>query len=101
MSTTTPLPVRPAEPAGIVPYPGPPMGTPPERRASAPATTSRRGGALALLAGMAAIAALVPLREIWPVRLAILALLLTVPGLTLLRAVRAPRLAVAATPCTA
>ena len=96
--TTTRLPVGPAEPAGIVPYPGPPAAPLPERGAPAPAAASRRGGALALLAGMAALAALVPLREIWPARLAILALLLTVPGLALLRAVRAPRLAVAATP---
>jgi uncharacterized membrane protein len=53
---------------------------------------------LPVVAGMAAIAALVPLRELWPAQLALLGLLLVVPGLALLRALRVPRRAIVGTP---
>jgi uncharacterized membrane protein len=50
------------------------------------------------LAGLAAIAALLPLRDLWPVQLVLLALLLTVPGIALLRALGVPTDASVATP---
>ncbi|MGE4178040.1 MAG: hypothetical protein AB7G65_19620 [Thermoleophilia bacterium] len=50
------------------------------------------------LAGLAAVAALVPLRDAWPARALLLALLLTVPGALLLRALGTPLAAVARTP---
>ncbi len=62
-----------------------------------PARTRTRT-ALPMVAGIAAIAALVPARELWPAQLALLGLLLVVPGFALLRAVRVPPRAVAATP---
>ena len=53
---------------------------------------------LPVVAGMAAIAALLPAREIWPAQLALLILLFSIPGIALLNALRVPRLSIAGTP---
>lgn len=50
------------------------------------------------LLGLALIAALVPANDVWAAQLALLVLLLTVPGALLLRALRVPRRAVAGFP---
>jgi hypothetical protein len=74
-----------------------PRGRRPGRRPSPDATSRRRliaGGLLAL----ALIALAVPARRIWAAELASLVLLLTAPGLFLLRALRVPGRAVAAFP---
>jgi uncharacterized membrane protein len=83
--------------------PGPARGRPRPLREEAEARRATpagaRLGAVAVpLGGMAAIAALVPLRELWPAQLALLGLLLTIPGLALLRAIRVPMPSVRATP---
>lgn len=57
----------------------------------------RLRGAGPLLGGIAAIAILVPLRELWPVQVILLGLLLLVPGLALLRLARVPNRSIAAT----
>ncbi len=75
-----------------------PLTEPPAERRGA----TRSGGGLRdlapLLAGLVLIAALVPARELWPAQLALLALLLTVPGLSLLRALGVSGEALTATP---
>jgi len=50
------------------------------------------------LAGLALVALLVPMRHLWAVQLLLLPLLLTLPGVILLRALRVPGRAVAAFP---
>jgi hypothetical protein len=92
--------------AGAVVAPPPPVA--PARPAAPEAPRARaRGGRIvafpahsapALLAGMAAITALAPVREHWPAQLALLALVLTVPGLCLTRALRVPPRAISTTP---
>jgi uncharacterized membrane protein len=88
----------------ILSPPGPARGRPRplrdrdgDARPAVPART-RLGAVAVPLAGAAGIAALVPARDLWPAQLALLALLLTVPGLALLRALGVPRAAVVATP---
>ncbi|HTI33045.1 MAG TPA: hypothetical protein VL422_05160, partial [Miltoncostaea sp.] len=87
----------------ILSPPGPARGRPrplteagPDRRVATQGGTSR--GLMVPLAGLALIAALVPVRDLWPAQLALLALLLTVPGLALLRALGVGDRALAAMP---
>ena len=75
-----------------------PLATPAADAHSAPRSASRVRTVALPLFGMGAIAALVPVQELWPAQLALLALLLTVPGLALLRALAVPALAIRATP---
>lgn len=98
-TTQTPTAERSAASLGIIPYPGPPPRRPPaDPPPVARHGASRARAAMPLVAGLLAIAALVPAQELWPAQLALLGLLLVVPGLALLHAVRVPRLATAATP---
>jgi len=67
------------------------------RKRRGPASARVRDS-LPVVAGMAAIAALLPAREIWPAQLALLILLLSIPGIALLGALRVPQLSIAGTP---
>ncbi len=102
LSTRRPAPVAvvaapaPAAPAPPVPLPLP--WPPPAARRPRRPSMGRFAPSLWGLAGLVAIAALVPVRDAWPARAVLLALLLTVPGALLLRALGTPLVAVARTP---